>query len=826
MLSDGNSQQDAETKTLNEWRKEGSEHFAKGDIQEAERCYRNGLEVSYSFRRDVSVVLNNVAAVHLTMHQETRSVPGITVDAAGFSEPPDVESVEAALLNATVAGIVDPLNYKAWSRRSRCLHQAGYTPEECAIDLRNIIDSVAESSLLQTSARMGAFMQNLQVELQRFSEMVASNVEYQVNDVPTEVQREERDAMNPEKLPRGGSEAGEHTPFDSLDRDDVDIDAYIARMEGVENMTRFAYASMKRQHKDLPREMEMYVKNPPPQVHLEFPKLRGWPDGIDPIFARKVLYRAYLDAGSNPWVNATVLRKGKVFDITTQGDMIKRWHGTGAFDILNAKADSLRYGDIIDGRDAMGGVVPLYGARIRSNFANNPSRAEVYFFGTTHIAIGFNDFSSLVAATLHEKASGPLRFVGFEMSEFAVAKCKVVAQMLKSSHVLIASVMEVWLSSTWSQATLSEFRSCVRSVLQSLTEAQENPKVLSYLRYWASVEPISAAKARREFFLNLERYNNKVLGGVFSFRREVDRLDLTQYFLTGEVRPSPNAVEEVKEQSSQETAEQTDDITRKMKRKMKKRARQKAKKQEARENAPRFGSLTMWLVPPGAPPLEEDVAFNVMEFRTLLDEYAKRERQGAAETLSVVDLFVFHIMQNLNRLRGLILTDRLTIDVHYGVVKAVRGETMNDQENEALLARIAMMRPYTISWSNVLDYFMPEDFHDLARRCSEFGDCMHYGYSMNWTTQVFGASILDLGLFDHKAFVEHILDTALGFGGASLPNPLKLMGLDKLLFLPFHENLLNITAYPLAVGFHKHWVAHFLNKGQLTPEAFNRLGSK
>jgi hypothetical protein len=44
----------------------------------------------------------------------------------------------------------------------------------------------------------------------------------------------------------------------------------------------------------------------------------------------------------------------------------------------------------------------------------------------------------------------------------------------------------------------------------------------------------------------------------------------------------------------------------------------------------------------------------------------------------VVDLFVIHILQNRQRLRTLMLEDKLTIDVSNGVVKAVRGGPAED----------------------------------------------------------------------------------------------------------------------------------------------------
>lgn len=72
------------------------------------------------------------------------------------------------------------------------------------------------------------------------------------------------------------------------------------------------------------------------------------------------------------------------------------------------------------------------------------------------MAIGFTDFSGLLTASFSDesKSIAPLRWVGFDMSEFTVAKCKVVAHMLGSWTVPISSMMEVWLSSTWSEMTL------------------------------------------------------------------------------------------------------------------------------------------------------------------------------------------------------------------------------------------------------------------------------------------------------------------------------------------------------------------------------------
>ncbi|KAG6955314.1 hypothetical protein JG687_00011302, partial [Phytophthora cactorum] len=95
----------------------------------------------------------------------------------------------------------------------------------------------------------------------------------------------------------------------------------------------------------------------------------------------------------------------------------------------------------------------------------------------------------------------------------------------------------------------------------------------------------------------------------------------------------------------------------------------------------------MWNVRTGSPPLDDEIAFNTVDFISLVEDYVERKKRqkNSNNCLSVVDLFVIHILKNLHRLRGLILTNKLTVEVNYGVVKAVQG---GDPANQALLTLI------------------------------------------------------------------------------------------------------------------------------------------
>ncbi|CAK9081292.1 Hypothetical protein SCF082_LOCUS38710, partial [Durusdinium trenchii] len=114
--------------------------------------------------------------------------------------------------------------------------------------------------------------------------------------------------------------------------------------------------------------------------------------------------------------------------------------------------------------------------------------------------------------------------------------------------------------------------------------------------------------------------------------------------------------------------------------------------------------------------------------------------------------------------------------------------------------------PWTMSWSNVLDYMPPQKFHQLARMCSLQGDTIHYGYSMNWICEVYGSCIMD---YDKQPQVQseiikqsHQMCEMTG----------KMAPAGKLLLLPPHDSPMNITGYTLAIGLHKKWTQYFFSE--------------
>ena len=52
--------------------------------------------------------------------------------------------------------------------------------------------------------------------------------------------------------------------------------------------------------------------------------------------------------------------------------------------------------------------------------------------------------------------------------------------------------------------------------------------------------------------------------------------------------------------------------------------------------------------------------------------------------------------------------------------------------------------------------------HEVGRAISIYGDVVHYGYSMNWTTETFGSNILDFLMFKDYDTANDIINMALG----------------------------------------------------------------
>ena len=82
------------------------------------------------------------------------------------------------------------------------------------------------------------------------------------------------------------------------------------------------------------------------------------------------------------------------------------------------------------------------------------------------------DLGLLLAADIRDSDAGPVRFIGYELSAYSIAKTLLLWEMLCTSSASSAadeenhlrSILQVWYSAGWSGKTMQAFSSAIASL--------------------------------------------------------------------------------------------------------------------------------------------------------------------------------------------------------------------------------------------------------------------------------------------------------------------------------------------------------------------------
>ena len=121
------------------------------------------------------------------------------------------------------------------------------------------------------------------------------------------------------------------------------------------------------------------------------------------------------------------------------------------------------------------------------------------------------------------------------------------------------------------------------------------------------------------------------------------------------------------------------------------------------------------------------------------------------------------------------------------------------------MREIRESNPYTMSWSNVSDYFHPKTFFAIAKKCSAPSNTIHYLYSMYWEKSCFGTSIYDTLPTDRKYIVER--------SNNCINATYKKYGLNEYLALPTFTDAINSGSFVLHFEQYENWCKKFFACG-------------
>ena len=398
--------------------------------------------------------------------------------------------------------------------------------------------------------------------------------------------------------------------------------------------------------------------------------------------------------------------------------------------------DSRAYGDIYEFSTSQ--YIPF----IRHSFSNQAYRKELLTRGRTHVAIGFVDLGVLLTCELTKSGLGaPVKFVGFDCSAYAVAKTLVVwaiCERSKGRDVNVAVLVQAVVQ-VWFSTVWSESTNII--FVESCRELSYNRCIIE--REDQDVICLlrywseSAGVSLMSAVKQWNDFSTDSRSSIPHLKRESDRIDMSRYELTGAFG--------VDKDFKQVT-----------------------------------GSICMFDCPDGTPPLAKDeTVFSTIAIQHLFHE--------ANPNQSIVEVLECIIFERVKRLVCWARNGEVEVNL---ICKRV----------EDAVDEISEFAPWTMSWSNVLDYVSPSEFHRLARRCSRNGDTIHFGYSMNWISRVFGGSFLDMqGTPESRKKIIRLAND-------SFDSIYGVMNCKDLLRLPPPTNPMNTTSLLLESGVYQKWI--------------------
>jgi hypothetical protein len=382
-------------------------------------------------------------------------------------------------------------------------------------------------------------------------------------------------------------------------------------------------------------------------------------------------------------------------------NLAKRW-GELSENLIKFISSPRKYGDIFTKKTKNPYVGDKGGGAL--SFSNMPKVSLSLDQGKTHVAVGFVDLDLLLRAKIVQNnfsVDRPNKFIGYEGSVYAVAKTNVIKEMM-IGKAPIRSIIEVWFSTVWTKETLKYFENAVNIVLQygnapnnkppNPTKKEIHPKVKSLISHWK--KSIATPKSRHEAHkLWVKTFNSEdgILSVVANLMEPRDRVQAARYILTGEFPLMDDQQE---------------------------------------KNL--IASITMFDCNNGiSPHSASEFMFQMMPMDVILPKNKRKVTSFLNAIYKFLEDSITKVCTWLSPPAG--KTEAIEIYLHF--------QTVNN-ENSELLSSIHQLDPWSMSWSNVCDYFYARDFHRLLRACS--GDeTVHIMTSMNWVTEVFGAHIME-----------------------------------------------------------------------------------
>ena len=389
----------------------------------------------------------------------------------------------------------------------------------------------------------------------------------------------------------------------------------------------------------------------------------------------------------------------------------------------------------------------LHGDCMLYSFSNQAYKKQILSQGKTHVAVGFVDLGIIMVADIDKRGNSPLKFVGIDSSPYVVAKTFLIWELIQHAASKMGgsenSSYMRYIAQVWFSTTWSKGTENAVKVALSSLLLSNGKKVENEVRSILEHWHKAPSISLKVARVKLQSLKNNRSVPIGILARQCDRIDASKYTLTGDFCVPD----------------------------------------------PICGNIILLDCPDGTPPPPNgETVFSALDFHDVMrivNEKPGRTIMNAAET---------YALNGVAKLVRLCANNQISVEL--------RCSTVQDAVHE-----IANMKPWTMSWSNVLDYVDHHEFHQLARECSKHGDTIHFGYSMNWTEDIWGTCLLDYVGTKNTELRKEFFKTSKEAIRAQYGS----LGWDSYLRFPLPENPINTVGKLLQSVYYRDWTEHFFS---------------
>ena len=161
---------------------------------------------------------------------------------------------------------------------------------------------------------------------------------------------------------------------------------------------------------------------------------------------------------------------------------------------------------------------------------SNMSNELLLLPNCSHVSVGFVDFGELLYCIDTNTENSNIRWFGYELSPYCVAKSLVLLEMLKSTCA-IDCIIQIAYSSVWSKESSDSFRNAVATLLQSGNNFSDDVKM--FLAWWNTCYDINIKDAK--MLWQLHHAQRGIARLIANFKLKADRLALCRYCSVGQL---------------------------------------------------------------------------------------------------------------------------------------------------------------------------------------------------------------------------------------------------------------------------------------------------